>query len=173
MVRPTKRRENIEIPWVSWYTKKHYPTEELSLRCPLGPIPDDMKRRHGPAKAARIYRPSRPEVDGLIVLPGAILLIEAKVTKYREGLGALVVYESLINETPELQPLLPRPVLKHLLLCQPIPWVVVSARKLGIEIMIDAPDFVIDYWSRQNRYWTAEARIIREEWKALLNKLGR
>ena len=120
-----------------------------------------------------MYRPSRPEVDGLVVLPGAILLIEAKVMKYREGLGALVVYESLIDSTPEFQPLLPRPILKHLLLCQPIPWVMTSARQLGIEIMVDAPDFVIDYWLRQNRYWTAEAQKIREEWKAVLRAFHR
>ena len=59
----TKVRREIEPRWVSWYIKENYPDAEIRLRCPLGPIPDALKELYGPAKAARVYRPSRPEVD--------------------------------------------------------------------------------------------------------------
>ena len=151
--------------------KEFYPDEEVRMRCPLGPIPPQVKELYGPAKAAKVYRPSRPEVDALVVLPGAILLIEAKVFKYREGLGGLVVYNSLIDTTEELAPLLPRHVLMHLLLPREIPWVMASARKLGIEVYTWAPEWVLRIWEERDKYWTPEAKLRRERRKDLLRKL--
>ena len=157
---------------MSAYIKEFYPDAEVRLRCPLGPIPDQLKELYGPAKAARVYRPSRPEVDALVVLPGAILLIEAKIFKYMDGLSKLPVYASLVPISPELMVFSKRPVLMHLLIPAPIPWVKAAAPGLGVEVYTWAPDWVLQIWEERDKYWQPEARMLRAERKALLGRLG-
>ena len=142
------------------------------MRCPLGPIPPELKELYGPAKAAKVYRPSRPEVDALVVLPGAILLIEAKIFKYMDGLAKLPVYAALVPKTPELMVFSGRPVIMHLLLPAPIPWVKAAAPDLGVEVYTWAPEWVLRIWEERDRYWTPEAKLRREARKALLRRLG-
>ena len=168
----TKLRREIEPRWVSEYIKNNYPDAEIRLRCPLGPVPDQLKDLYGPAKAARVYRPSRPEVDALVILEEAILIIEAKVFKYMDGLSKLPVYKALIPKTDELLALLPRPIIMHLLLPREIPWVMAAAESLGVEVITEAPDWVLEVWAERDKYWTPGARMKREERKALLKKLG-
>ena len=168
----TKLRRSIEPRWVSWYIKEYYPDEEVRLRCPLGPIPVELQELYGPAKAAKVYRPSRPEVDALVVLPGAILLIEAKIFKYMDGLAKLPVYKALVPKTPELMVFEGRPVIMHLLIPAPIPWVKAAAPEMGVEVYNVAPDWVLQIWEERDKYWTPESRIKRAERKALLTRLG-
>lgn len=157
---------------MSSYIKEFYPDEEVRMRCPLGGIPDEMKALYGPAKAAKVYRPSRPEVDALVVLPGALLLIEAKIFKYMDGLAKLPVYKVLVPKSPELMVFRDRPVIMHLLLPKAIPWVVSAAPELGVEVKTWAPEWVIRIWEERDKYWTPESRMKRAERKALLTKLG-
>jgi len=168
----TKLRRSIEPRWVSWYIKEQYPDAEVRLRCPLGPIPDELKQLYGPAKAARVYRPSRPEVDALVVLPGALVLIEAKIFKYMDGLAKLPVYKALVSKTPELAVFSDRPVIMHLLLPVAIPWVKAAAPELGVEVYTVAPEWVLQIWEERDKYWQPAARMKRAERKALLEKLG-
>jgi len=168
----TKLRREIEPRWVSAYIKEHYPDEEVHLRCPLGSIPNQLKELYGPAKAAKVYRPSRPEVDALVVLPGAILIIEAKIFKYMDGLAKLPVYKALVPKTPEFMAIQNRPVIMHLLIPKAIPWVVEAAPEMGVEVYTWAPDWVLQIWEERDKYWQPEARIKRRERKELLTRLG-
>ena len=168
----TKLRREIEPRWVSWYIKEYYPDAEVRLRCPLGPIPKQLVELYGPAKAARVYRPSRPEVDALVILPGALLLIEAKIFKYMDGLSKLPVYAALVPKTPELQVFSDRPVLMHLLIPTEIPWVKAAAPELGVEVYTAAPDWLMTIWEERDKYWTPDARKRRADRKALLKRLG-
>lgn len=168
----TKLRRSLEPRWVSWYIKNFYPDDEVRIRCPLGPIPAELKEMYGPAKAAKVYRPSRPEVDALVVLPGALLLIEAKIQKYMDGLAKLPVYGLLVPKTAELAVFSDRPVVMHLLLPVKIPWVMAVAPELGVEVYTAAPYWVLEEWEKRDRYWLPEARLRRAERKALLETLG-
>ena len=168
----TRLRRNIEPRWVSWYLKEYYPDAEVRMRCPLGPIPAALKELYGPAKAARVYRPSRPEVDALVVLEDSILLIEAKIYKYMDGLAKLPVYGALVPKTEELLVLMPRKVVMHLLLPRAIPWVVAAAPDMGVEVVTAAPAWVIQIWEERDQYWTPAAKMKRAERKALLARLG-
>lgn len=168
----TKLRREIEPRWVSWYIKEFYPDAEIRLRCPLGPIPDAIKELYGPAKAARVYRPSRPEVDALVILEDALLLIEAKIFKYMDGLAKLPVYKALVPKSPELMIFSDRPVIMHLLIPKAIPWVTAAAPDLGVEVYTWAPEWVLQIWEERDKYWQPEARIRRAERKALLGRLG-
>ena len=168
----TKVRREIEPRWVSWYIKENYPDAEIRLRCPLGPIPDELKELYGPAKAARVYRPSRPEVDALVVLDDAILLVEAKILKYMDGLAKLPVYAALVRKTAELDVLMPRKIIMHLLLPRQIPWVRSVAQELGVTVKISSPQWVMDIWEERDKYWTPTARMRRNDRKAILKGLG-
>ena len=168
----TKVRREIEPRWVSHYIKENYPDDEIRLRCPLGPIPDALKELYGPAKAARVYRPSRPEVDALIVLDDSLLLIEAKILKYMDGLAKLPVYAALVKKTPELDVLMPRRIDMHLLLPQKIPWVMSVAEDLGVTVKTSAPQWVMQIWEERDKYWTPGSRMKRAERKAILKGLG-
>lgn len=168
----TKLRRSIEPRWVSWYIKETYPNAEVRLRCPLGPIPDALKELYGPAKAARVYRPSRPEVDALVILPGALLLIEAKIFKYMDGLAKLPVYGALVPKTPELMVFSKKPVIMHLLIPKAIPWVMAAAPDLGVEVYTHAPAWLMEIWEERDKYWQPDARMRRADRKALLEKLG-
>ena len=168
----TKLRRSIEPRWVSWYIKETYPDAEVRMRCPLGRIPAELKALHGPAKAAKVHRPWRPEVDALVILPGALVLIEAKIQKYMDGLAKLPIYKALVPHTAELDVFSDRPVLMHLLLPVKIPWIMDIAKDVGVEVYTLAPDWVLQIWEERDKYWLPEARLKREERKALLEKLG-
>jgi len=168
----TKLRRSIEPRWVSWYIKNQYPDAEVRLRCPLGRIPVELKALHGPAKAARVYRPWRPEVDALVILPGALVLVEAKIQKYMDGLSKLPIYKALVPHTAELAVFSDRPVLMHLLLPVKIPWIMDIADDVGVEVYAVAPEWVLQIWEDRDKYWQPDARMKRAERKALLEKLG-
>lgn len=168
----TKLRRNIEPRWVSWYIKEHYPDGEVRLRCPLGDVPDELKQLHGPAKALKVYRAWRPEVDALVILPDALLIIEAKIFKYMDGLSKLPIYKSLIRKTPELEVFKDKPIIMHLLIPKAIPWIIAAAPDLDVEVKVDAPDWVLKIWGERDKYWQPAARMERENRKALLKKLG-
>lgn len=168
----TKLRREIEPKWVSWYIKEYYPNAEVRLRCPLGPIPNELKELYGPAKAAKVYRPSRPECDALIIRPSELILIEAKIFKYMDGLSKLPIYKSLVPKTPELMVFTGRPIRMHLLIPKAIPWVDAAAPGHGVEVKTAAPDWITQIWEERDKYWTPSARMKREERKALLKRLG-
>jgi len=157
---------------VSAYIKEFYPDEEVRLRCPLGPIPVELQKLYGPAKAARVYRPSRPEVDALVVLPDALLLSEAKIQKYMDGFSKLPVYAALVAKTPELSVLLPRRIVMHLLLPREIPWITSVAAEFGVTVKVSAPDWLMEIWEERDKYWTPAAKRLRLERRQLLETLG-
>ena len=168
----TKVRREIEPKWVSWYVKEHYPDAEVRLRCPLGPLPAELKQLHGPAKAARVYRPSRPEVDALIIMDDELILIEAKIQKYMDGLAKLPVYASLVPETDELSVFHDRPLTMHLLIPVLIPWVVAAAPRLDVTVKTSAPDWLLPIWEERDKYWQPAARIKRADRRAFLKSMG-
>ena len=169
----TKVRREIEPRWVSEYIKEFYAKNEVHLRCPLGSIPDELKELYGPAKAARVHRPWRPEVDALVVLPGAIMLIEAKIQKYMNGLSKLPVYKAALMRTPEFMPMLEgRHVLLQLLLPYPIPWIMELAGEMGVQVIDWVPDWVADIWEDRDKYWTPDYQMKRADRKRILKMLG-
>lgn len=168
----TKTRRDLEPRWVSWYCAKYYPRDIVKLRCPLGPAPEELRKLYGEAKALKVYRPSRPEVDACVILRDKIILIEAKVQKFMDGLSKLPVYKSLVPETPELRAWRDLPVEMYLLLPAQIAWVRRSAANMGVKIHVDAPDFIKEYWEERDKYWTKPYIEKRLKRKKKLEELG-
>jgi len=168
----TKLRREVEPRWVAEYCSKFYPNDEVRYRCPLGAPPRHLVEEMGLEKALRAFRPYRPEVDALVITKNAIILIEAKVHRYVDGIGKLLVYEALVPDTPELAPYLDRPVKKRLLLPILPEWIVPLAKRLNVELVTWAPDWVLEYWAERDKYWTPEAVAERERRKQILKALG-
>lgn len=121
---------------------------------------------YGEHKALRIHRPWRAEVDALVIKPGAIELIEAKIQKFMDGLSKLPVYKALIPTTPELREYVNLPVQMTLLMPTRIPWVNAAAAQLDVHIHVEAPDFILKAWNERDKYWTkpyVERRLKRKK----------
>jgi len=168
----TQLRRDLEPRWVSWYVVKHYPRDIVKLRCPLGPIPDALKQAVGEAKGIKMYRPWRPEVDALVILPGAIDLVEAKIFKYMDGLSKLPRYKDLVPLTPELRAWRDLPVRMWLLIPAPIDWVQAAGTQAGVGVVAEAPDYIKEAWEERDKYWTKPYMEERERRKEKLKELG-
>jgi len=168
----TRVRRELEPQWVSWFCAKRWPKAIIKFRCPLGPIPEEVKKAHGETAALKIYRPWRPEVDALIIEPGAVTLVEAKIQKFMDGLSKLPIYKSLIPTTPELKEWKHLPVLMVLLIPEKVDWVLAAAQQQDVQVITEAPQFILDVWKERDKYWTKEAVEERERRKQKLQELG-
>jgi len=168
----THLRRDLEPRWVSWYVARKYPRDIVKLRCPLGPIPDALLEAVGEAKGIKMYRPWRPEVDALIIMPGTVELIEAKIFKYMDGLSKLPVYQSLVPLTPELRAWKDLPTRMLLLIPAEIDWVKTAAARTGVNVSTEAPDYIKQVWEERDKYWTKPFMEQREKRKEVLRKMG-
>ena len=168
----TRIRRELEPKWVSWYVSLAYPKEVVKLRCPLGPIPEELKRIYGTAKAIKTFRPWRPEVDAVIITKTNIVLIEAKIQKFMDGLSKLPVYESLVSDTPELQHYTNRTTEMKLLIPAKVEWVIAAAAKNNVQVIIESPDFIQEAYQDRDKYWTKTHMKKREQRKETLKRLG-
>jgi len=168
----TKLRRTIEPKWVAWYVTKTWPEAPVRYRCPLGPIPEEFMKIYGRERAIRVYRPWRPEVDALVRWRRKLILLEAKIFKYMDGLSKLPVYKALIPETPELREYWDWTVDMILLIPTKIPWVIAAGRRTGVIVLVEAPEEVLKIWRERDKYWTREAIYKREKRKAFLRRHG-
>ena len=168
----TKLRREIEPKWVAEYCVAHYPGYPTRYRCPLGPVSEDYIRELGLRKAIGLYRPIRPEVDALVRKPDTLILIEAKIFKYMDGLAKLPLYKSMIKHTPELKEHVNLPVHMQLLLPVHIDWVSAYAKEANVEIVVWAPKWVLDIWRERDLYWQKPATEMREWRKEILRRIG-
>jgi len=106
------------------------------------------------------------------VMPGALVLIEAKVFKYMDGLSKLPIYKALIKRTPELKEHRHKPVRMVLLVPRILPWIKAAADEVGVEVRDWVPDWVMKIWEERDKYWTPEATLRRERRKRILRLLG-
>jgi len=168
----TRIRREIEPKWVSWYIAKRFENALVKPRCPLGPIPEELVKLHGLSKAIKVHRPWRPEVDACVILPDRIILVEAKIQKFMDGISKLPVYKSLIPATPELKAWKDLPVEMRLLIPAEVEWVRTAAKKMDVKIIVDAPDFILKVWEDRDKYWTKPLMEEREARKEKLRELG-
>jgi len=164
--KPRERRYIVE------WAEKRFPDCEKRFNVPLGPIPEGIVQEFGPLKAARIYRPWRPDVDAIIICPGKIILAEAEIKNPRSAIGDLVVYRDLLPKTPELKRYLDRPIEVWMVIPWVTTWVRETAAEKGINIDIFIPDWLQEYVEELHKYYTKEGRLKREQRRSALEGLG-
>lgn len=188
------RVKNPEGRLVAEYVAVKFPQYIVATRQPLGPGLDDV--------SPSASRPWRPEVDAWVIMadprevrwhyearargrgqttivvvdevpPGTVLLlIEGKIRQLIDGLAKLDLYRDLVPETPELVGLAGSETRIRLVAPRIGEWVESLARRRNTELDAFEPEWVRDYWSWRDRYWTAGYRIDRDEKIKARERLG-
>lgn len=88
---------------IQQYIAAIYPHHRVIFNCPLGPVPESLVIEYGQRTALRVARRMRPAVDVLVFDKRRLILIEAKVAKWLDGIAKLPVYKAMVPLTPELE----------------------------------------------------------------------
>ena len=168
----TKKRANPEARYVSEYCLLKYPDDTIKLRVPLGTAPESIIKEMGLARTLRQFRPYRPEADALVIRSDSLVLIEGKIIKVLDGLSKLIVYRDLLKYTPELEPFKDFPITAILVTPKPPLWFLKVATDFDIAYDIYAPDWLTEYYNKQDTYFTKAERLERFKRSQALDKLG-
>lgn len=168
----SKLREDWETRYVSEYVLEKFPNDEAKYRCPLGMVPEQFIQALGLGKAIRMYRPYRPECDAAVITADAIVLIEGKIFKVVDGLAKLPLYRYLVPLTPEFAPFKSMPVRAVLVTPKRLTWGDEYANSVNVEIALYSPDWIKEYYAKQERYWTGDERFKRYQRSETLRRLG-
>jgi hypothetical protein len=148
---------------VSEYLATTYAKYSCINKQPLGQVSEELMAREGYKRAIGLARPYRPEVDAVVILPGALVLIEAKVWNVVNGLAKLPMYKSLVPHTPELKQYWHLPVLMELVVGWTYPNLEIMARDADVRLRVYCPPWLEEVVASMHDYWTREYRERREE----------
>ena len=156
-----RKTRQIETRMIAEYLKERYANFPHVSKQVLGAVSDELQAQMGYQKALGFTRPSRYEVDGMVILPNYLLLIEAKVFQIIPGLAKLPLYKSLVPVTPELKQYLPREVLMELVVGWTNANLETMARSAGVTVQVYCPDWLKQAVDDNQKYWTRDYRIAR------------
>jgi len=148
---------------LSEYLQLTYPKYMQIRGVPLGVIDSKLMADVGFKKAVAYSRPYRPEADSLVILPGALVLIEAKVWNVINGLAKLPLYKSLVPVTPELKEYHKLPVVMELVVGWTNSNLEIMAGELNVKIKVYSPPWLNEVVQRMQNYWTADYRAARDQ----------
>jgi hypothetical protein len=152
---PRKSRQ-VETRMVSEYLISAYPQYHSITAVPLGMIDNALMAKEGYQKAIGLSRPYRPEADAVVILPGALLLIEAKVWNVVNGLAKLPLYKSLVPVTPELIQYKALPIIMELVVGWTNANLEQMARGSDVRVKIYCPPWLGEVVTGMHNYWTAD-----------------
>ncbi len=167
-----RKTQQVETRLIAEYCKETYSKFPVIMKQPLGKVSEGLMADLGYDKALRISRPSRPEVDAVVVLPRHLLLIEAKVWSVVNGLAKLPLYKSLVPFTPELRSYQGRDILMELVVAWTNDNLEIMARDTGVAVKVYHPPWIEDVVKGMHNYWTADYRTARAEKLRLREQLG-
>lgn len=154
------------------YVMEKFPRANVIYGCPLGQAPEKLVATLGPHKALRMARGVRPEVDALVVQDHKLILVEAKVQRWIDGIAKLPVYKGLLSTTPELEQY--RGYEVEMRLC--FPWrteeIEVACRNAVVVLDVFCPPWIDDYLAELGKYWSSEYIAARAEKKRMRGILG-
>ncbi len=151
-----------ETRLIGEYVVAKFPGLRVAMGVPLGPEIPFGETQLTASMRLKVSRPWRPEVDALVWRDGVLLLIEAKVSEYLNGLAKLPLYRSLIPTTPELAEWADWEVRLRLVVPRAKPWVDAMALAAGVEVDLFEPEWMREYWEYRDHYFTRDYRVRRE-----------
>ncbi len=158
---------------MSRYIAERYPDKRVKLDCSLGPIPEPIILEYGLAKAFKVSRSMRPMVDAVIWDDTRLIIVEAKISRWLDGIAKLMLYSAVVHITPELEEYKSWPLVKRLV----IPFVqdnmLAYAAMAAVEVEEYTTPEITDYINNDLAKYTTEAyRRKRAERRATLERLG-
>lgn len=158
-----RKTERVETRMISEYVVQTYGKYPHMFGVPLGRVSEELMKTAGYQAAIKMSRPYRPEADAIVVLPGALLIIEAKVWNIINGLAKLPLYKSLVPFTPELAQYKTLGVTMELVVGWSNANVDIQARDMNVKVSIFCPDWLQAKVDSMHNYWTAEYRQQRDQ----------
>lgn len=165
-------RKERERRYISEYMRDTYPRGDYLVNVELGPIPQEYVSRYGLAKAAALFRPTRPRVDAVHWSPDEYVLIEAKLRDIKTGIGDLMYYLQQAKIAPDLPHYDGQPIVTRLVVPFDLAWLRPAADAAGVEVVVYYQDWISDYVRERQHYHTSEYRSQREEKMRLRETLG-
>jgi hypothetical protein len=159
----SRKSRQVETRMVAEYLKENYSKYSFITKQPLGRIPEELAAKEGYKRAVGLMRPFRPEVDAVVMLPGALLVVEAKVWNIVNGLAKLPLYKSLVPHTPELKQYHHLPIIMELVVGWTNPNLEIMARDLGVRVRVFCPDWLNEVVEDMHKYWTREYQTARQQ----------
>ena len=165
-------RAERERRYIAEYMAQTYPRGNYQLNVPLGPIPQELVQQLGATQAAQVFYPTRPRIDAVAWLPGAYILVEAKIREPKHAIGDLLVYRSLIPSTRDLPSYDGQAIVSRLVVPEILEWIRVSAEEHRLEVATYHPAWIADYWRSRQEYFTQSYRLARDSKQAMRKILG-
>ena len=156
-------RKERERRFISEYMLKTWPEGNWQLNVELGPIPEEYIQRHGLARAAALFRPTRPRVDAVKWTPEKYYLIEAKIRDIKAGIGDLTYYKGMAERAPDLPFYDGQQLILRLVVPWMLEWIKVAADMVGVEVVVFHAAWIDEYVKERQHYFTAEYRADRAE----------
>jgi hypothetical protein len=157
---------------IAEYCVEKFPRASVIYGCPLGPVPQKMIATLGPRKALRMARGLRPEVDALVVQDRRLIMVEAKILRWIDGIAKLPVYKSLVPTTEELKQYQGYDVEMRLCFPWPAENIEEAARNAGVVLDVFHPPWIDEYMTELGKYWTGEYLAAREEKRRMREIFG-
>lgn len=116
------------------YIEYRYPQHHVKIGCPLGTVPESLIIEYGRTAALRVARKMRPEVDALVFDGKTLILVEAKIARWVDGLAKLPLYKAMLPDTPELEQYRSWPVKMRLVIPFTQANMELTAQRVGVEL---------------------------------------
>ena len=165
-------RQERERRFISEYMKETWPEGNYQINVELGPIPEEYVQRYGIARAAALFRPTRPRVDAVKWDPDRYYIIEAKIRDIKAGIGDLLYYMNVLAATPDLPNYTGQPIIARLVIPWSLEWLKPIADVNNIEIVVYERDWIAEYVKERQHYFSAEYRAARAEKMRIRTVLG-
>lgn len=137
---------------------------QVRQNCPLGIVPESLIVEYGRTAALRVARKMRPEVDALVIAPDKLVLIEAKISRWVDGLSKLVLYRALIPDTPEMEAYFKLPVVMRMVIPFTQENMLSVAARMGVEVVEFTTPAIDEYLTKElPKYNTAAYKAQRQE----------
>lgn len=157
-----RKTQQVETRLIAEYLKQTYAKFPYIIKQPLGKVSPELMAAVGFNGALRLSRPSRPEVDAVVILPKYLVLVEAKVWSVVNGLAKLPLYKSLVPYTPDLKQYMPRELIMELVVGWTNDNLEIMARDAGVRVVVFHPPWIEEVTERMHKYWTSDYRVERE-----------
>ena len=155
------------------YIRAHFPRAHVLYDVPLGGPDQEAVGRYGYEEALALSRPYRPRVDAIIVDGKRLLLVEAKIYRWLDGIGKLPVYRGLVDVTPELARFHGWPKLMRLLIPFTNPSIKYCADVVGVDVTVFSTPALDEYINVElPNYSTRAYKRKRAEKRATMEALG-
>jgi len=154
----TEKYKQREMKYVSEYVAKFYPRAKVFFKQRIGKALPELEKELGELKAHRMYNVFRRWADAIVIWKREMILIEGKLKADPKVIGQLLLYRSIVKDTPELVKYKDYPLHSVLL----TPYFDRDTERLcaeyGIEIVRYIPDWLEEYLEHLQHYWSGEYR---------------